>query len=252
MRSWTLVLLLFVSGLLRAQTPASAAASPAPPASPAQITAAPVPPESGPQQPVPFSHKIHAGTGKLACETCHVPSQTGESLSIPQAAACMQCHQAIATDKPGVQQLAIFAKPNRTIPWVRLYQVPSFVTFSHKTHAEHGNSCVECHGRVAQREVLSKETDISMAGCLACHRVKEAAVGCETCHAPDPESQASLHPETQLWASVLRSGTAGNTRSEASLARFLTTLSRTGGPFSQSSLRRLSPELGHLFSEMHP
>jgi hypothetical protein len=46
-----------------------------------------------------------------------------------------------------------------------------------------------CHGNVAQMEVMSRTTNVTtMAGCVACHRKKEAPTGCETCH----ESQSSL------------------------------------------------------------
>jgi hypothetical protein len=136
----------------------------------------------GPGQPIPFSHQQHAGTLQLSCEFCHTPSRSGETLVIPQAAACMQCHQTIATASPGIQKLANYAKTNATVPWVRVYQLPSFVSFSHRVHMEHGNTCAECHGQVARRDRIYKETDISMAGCLNCHREKKAAVECDTCH----------------------------------------------------------------------
>jgi hypothetical protein len=138
-----------------------------------------------PEQPIPFSHKQHAGALKLQCEYCHTPSRLGETLAIPQAATCMQCHQTIATADPGVQKLATYAETHATIPWVRIYQLPSFVTFSHKLHLENHNTCQECHGEVDTRERLYKETDISMAGCINCHRIKKASVDCETCHTLD-------------------------------------------------------------------
>jgi hypothetical protein len=115
---------------------------------------------------------------------------------MPQSATCMLCHQTIATDKPGVQQLAVFAKSGQPIPWVRVYQTPSFVNFSHKTHLDHNNACQECHGPVAEREQLAKETDISMAGCVNCHKAKNAAVGCDTCHTLQQSNLRELGPET--------------------------------------------------------
>ncbi len=143
--------------------------------------AAPAQPRA-PVQPLPFSHKQHAGTLKLPCEFCHAPSRSGETVAIPQAAACMQCHQTIDTGNPAIQRLAIYARDKATIPWVRLYQLPSFVTFSHKFHLQHGATCQECHGPVAERVQLYKETDISMAGCIKCHQAKKAPTGCDTCH----------------------------------------------------------------------
>jgi hypothetical protein len=139
-------------------------------------------PLRGPEQPVPFSHKQHAGTLKMPCEYCHTPSRSGETLLIPRASFCMQCHQAIATDNPGVQKMAEYAKTDRTIPWVRIYELPSFVSFSHKVHLQHGATCEECHGEVAQRTRLYQESDISMATCVNCHREKQASTDCSTCH----------------------------------------------------------------------
>jgi Zn ribbon nucleic-acid-binding protein len=138
--------------------------------------------QRGPAQPVPFSHKQHAGTLKMPCEYCHTPSRSGETLLIPRASFCMQCHQAIATDNPGVQKLAEYAKTDRTIPWVRIYELPSFVSFSHKVHLQHGATCEQCHGAVAERVQLFKESDTSMAACVNCHRAKQASTDCSTCH----------------------------------------------------------------------
>jgi Zn ribbon nucleic-acid-binding protein len=160
----------------------------APSSSPAaQFNAAnPAPAElEGPMQPVPFSHKQHAGTLQLPCEFCHAPSRSGDTVKIPQAEMCMQCHQTMATGNPGVQKLASYAKTGATIPWARVYELPSFVSFSHKRHMKSGATCQECHGPVAERVQLYKESDISMAGCMNCHRAKNASLDCNTCHRID-------------------------------------------------------------------
>jgi hypothetical protein len=136
----------------------------------------------GPAQPVPFSHKEHAGTLKMPCEYCHTLSRSGETLLIPRAQFCMQCHATVATDNPGVQRLAEYAKTDQAIPWVRIYELPSFVSFSHKVHLQHGATCEECHGQVAQRSRLYQESDISMATCVNCHRSRQASTDCSTCH----------------------------------------------------------------------
>lgn len=136
----------------------------------------------GPVQPVPFSHKEHAGTLKMPCQYCHTPSRSGETLLIPRAQFCMQCHATVATNNPGVQKLAEYAKTDRAIPWVRIYELPSFVSFSHKVHLQHGATCEQCHGQVSQRTRLYQEADISMATCVNCHRAKQASTDCSTCH----------------------------------------------------------------------
>ena len=148
----------------------------------AQDAAAPSAAEPAPDQPIPFSHKKHVQVAKAACSDCHVPSKSGAGLSLPQASTCMLCHSAIATDKPDIQRLAAIAKSGDPIPWVRVYQVPSFVQFSHKVHTASGKTCQECHGPVGERDVIAKETDISMGGCIACHTKNNAPTTCDTCH----------------------------------------------------------------------
>jgi hypothetical protein len=151
---------------------------------PAQATAPPAaaPAPVGPEQPIQFSHAMHAGTMKMPCEYCHVPSRTGDTLIIPRADMCMQCHRTMDTGNPEVQKLAQYAKSGSIIPWVRVYELPSFVTFSHKRHLEHGLTCQDCHGDVAREERVARVTDISMGGCMSCHRAKHASLGCNTCH----------------------------------------------------------------------
>lgn len=136
----------------------------------------------GQKQPIAFSHKQHAGDLKLACKMCHAGPEPGERMTIAGTAVCMQCHSAIKTDSPAIQRLAALDKMARPMPWVKVYGVPSFVNFSHKAHTEKGNTCQECHGPVAERVELTKETDISMGGCMNCHKQKSASIGCAVCH----------------------------------------------------------------------
>jgi hypothetical protein len=139
---------------------------------------------SAPEQPIPFSHKKHAGDLAMPCEFCHAPSPSGESLLIPSVSKCMSCHQTVAANSPAIQKLASYAHDHAPVPWVRVYQLPSFVNFSHKVHLDHGNTCQECHGLVAQRDQMFQEVGISMEACISCHRAKKAQTECDTCHEP--------------------------------------------------------------------
>ena len=145
----------------------------------AQTIKQPPPP---PQQPVAFSHKLHAGTLELKCSQCHPNPDPGERMSIAAASSCMQCHAEIGVDRPEIQKLAAFAKNSREIRWARIYQIPADVMFSHKSHLAIGSTCKECHGQVAERDRLYLEGDISMGGCINCHKTKEASVDCTYCH----------------------------------------------------------------------
>lgn len=137
---------------------------------------------AAPEQPLPFSHKVHAGTLKVQCKLCHPNPDPGEMMTIAGAAKCMQCHAAIKTESPHIQKLAAFAKNEREIRWARVYQIPEFVRFSHRAHLAAGNTCQECHGPVAQRDQLFREVNLSMGGCMDCHRAKKASLDCLFCH----------------------------------------------------------------------
>ncbi|MCX6591950.1 MAG: cytochrome c3 family protein [Acidobacteria bacterium] len=134
-------------------------------------------------QPLPYSHKLHLSKG-LDCKTCHTNADPGESMGIPKVSTCLACHRAIKTDSPHIQELAKAGAEKREIKWKRVYQIPSYVFFSHRIHTEAGASCQNCHGDVPQREVLAKEGDISMGGCMTCHQQKRAPNDCNTCHEP--------------------------------------------------------------------
>jgi cytochrome c7-like protein len=135
-----------------------------------------------PEQPIPFSHKVHAGNLKLKCAMCHPNPEPGEMMTIAAPSSCMQCHSTIKTDSPAIKKLAAAAKDDRDIRWQRVYQIPSYVEFNHKAHLTAGNTCEECHGRVAERDQLYREADISMGGCMTCHRQKKASIDCTYCH----------------------------------------------------------------------
>ncbi len=105
-------------------------------------------------------------------------------MTIAVASKCMQCHSTIKADSPPILKLAGYAKSDREINWSRIYQVPGYVKFSHRSHMETSNSCEECHGKVAQRDELTKEGDLSMGGCMNCHRMKKVSIDCTFCHEP--------------------------------------------------------------------
>ncbi len=50
-----------------------------------------------PEQPVPFSHKLHAGELELDCRYCHAQVEIAAVASVPPAQVCMTCHSLVAT-----------------------------------------------------------------------------------------------------------------------------------------------------------
>jgi Cytochrome c7 and related cytochrome c len=113
--------------------------------------------------------------------------EPGEEIAYPAEAKCMKCHTAIKAASPAIQKLAAYDKDHQPVPWVQVYSLPDFVFFSHRTHIEKGKvRCETCHGPVAEREVITRERDISMKVCVDCHIEQHARVACNTCHSPHP------------------------------------------------------------------
>jgi Cytochrome c7 and related cytochrome c/Class III cytochrome C family len=133
------------------------------------------------QQPIAFSHKLHSAQN-LDCGFCHSTLDSGENMTIPDAEFCMTCHQTVAADKPPIKKLAQFARSHKPIPWVRVYSLPAFVFWGHRTHLAAGQSCDACHGDVASMPVVRATSVTTMDGCVSCHNQKEANTGCSTCH----------------------------------------------------------------------
>ena len=141
-------------------------------------------PPAGPTQPIPYSHRQHLALG-LECKNCHEMPEPGDDMGLPATAKCMVCHTSIKKESPSIQKLAQFDKGGQPVPWVRVYHLPDFVDFSHKVHLTRGKAtCETCHGPVRERDVIRKETDTSMAGCMECHRANNASVACNYCHDP--------------------------------------------------------------------
>ena len=142
------------------------------------------PPENLPRavdpQPVPFDHKLHMGL-RMTCMDCHPGALERERAGLPDRDRCMLCHQSIAKDRAGVQELAAMA-PGTRIRWERVYRVPDFVFFSHSEHASAGLACADCHGPVETRRVLHQELSTNMVACMNCHAERQASNECYLCH----------------------------------------------------------------------
>ena len=133
-------------------------------------------------QPVPFSHKVHTQFFP-DCLDCHQLASDGWTMSYPDTEKCMTCHATVKTDSPAIKQLAEYQARKKPLPWVKIYQVPDFVFFSHRTHLKKAKlDCETCHGPVRERDVLTKEKPTSMQACITCHKEKGAPANCRTCH----------------------------------------------------------------------
>ena len=135
-----------------------------------------------PPQPIAFNHKQHVALG-VKCLDCHTMRNPGFAAGYPQESTCMGCHVTVKKDSGSIQKLAEFAKAKRPVPWVKIYSVPDYVWFSHEIHhKEAGIECAECHGPIAEREVIVKEKATSMKACMDCHDKRKASNECDVCH----------------------------------------------------------------------
>ena len=135
-----------------------------------------------PQQPIAFSHKIHAGDFKIACEYCHSYARRAAVAGIPSVQRCMGCHKITAADKPEIQKLQNHWNQKQPIQWVKVTSLPDFVFFEHWPHIRAGVKCQTCHGPVETMEETRQVKALTMSECLACHRKEKANIDCVTCH----------------------------------------------------------------------
>src|SRR5690625_4649732 len=56
-----------------------------------------------PEQPVPFSHKTHAGQLGMNCQYCHTQVFDSRHANIPATQTCMNCHNQIETDNENLE-----------------------------------------------------------------------------------------------------------------------------------------------------
>ncbi len=131
-----------------------------------------------PDQPVWFSHKVHAEQNKIDCKYCHTSVEKSKSAGIPGTHVCMNCHNVVKSGKiTGTEEIAKVTQSWETgtpIEWIRIHNLPDHVYFNHAQHVNAGKlDCKECHGDVQKMDVVMQVNDLSMGWCLECHRKTE-------------------------------------------------------------------------------
>ena len=129
-----------------------------------------------PEQPTPYSHKLHAGALKIPCQYCHTGAERSRHAGVPPVETCMKCHRVTKTDSPHIQKLAAAFDSGQPFPWERVHGLPDHVYFDHRPHVGAGILCQTCHGEVETMEVLSQRISLRMGSCLGCHRDPRAAL----------------------------------------------------------------------------
>jgi hypothetical protein len=128
-----------------------------------------------PDQPIPFSHKKHAGQYNIPCMYCHVGVDKSKHATVPSLNVCMNCHAVVKPESPHIQKLKqYYNEKKEPIEWIKVHDLPDHVNFSHKRHIAKGVACETCHGNVAKMAIVQQAKPMSMGWCLDCHRGKTA------------------------------------------------------------------------------
>jgi mono/diheme cytochrome c family protein len=124
-----------------------------------------------PEQPIKFSHKLHAGQYQINCNYCHTGVYEGKGANVPSANICMNCHNAIKRESPEIQKIYRALENDEPIQWVRVHNLPDLAYFNHAQHTNVGGlECKSCHGEIEKMEVVEQRSSLTMGWCIDCHR----------------------------------------------------------------------------------
>jgi mono/diheme cytochrome c family protein len=156
-----------------------------------------------PEQPIFYSHKVHAGINQINCQYCHSGAEKSRQAMIPSTNVCMNCHKQVSEytgeeklytyegkEVDGTAEIQklyeyagwdpvkkdykrdangnIMAKP---IEWTKIHNLPDHVYFNHAQHVAVGKvQCQTCHGAIQEMDEVHQAADLSMGWCVNCHR----------------------------------------------------------------------------------
>jgi hypothetical protein len=124
-------------------------------------------------QPVQFSHAHHVGGMGLDCRYCHTTVERSAFANIPPTKTCMNCHSQIWNQSPEIAPVQESFRTDKSIEWVKVYDLPDYVYFNHSIHVAKGVGCETCHGRIDKMPLVAQHPTLEMSWCLDCHRAPE-------------------------------------------------------------------------------
>jgi hypothetical protein len=156
-----------------------------------------------PEQPIFYSHKVHAGTNQINCLYCHGSAMEGKAATIPSVNVCMNCHLAIneytgapihredGSEVNGTEEIKkiyaaagydpvkkTYSGTTKPVEWVKIHNLPDHVFFSHAQHVNAGKvQCQTCHGEITNMHEVKQFAELSMSWCVNCHRETKVNFG---------------------------------------------------------------------------
>lgn len=149
-----------------------------------------------PEQPIKFSHEVHAGINMIDCKYCHSGAVKGKAAVIPSINVCMNCHYTIQEMSPGTEgyppseytaeiqkiyeyagfdpENLTYSKEPKPVRWTKIHNLPDHVYFNHSQHVNvAGLECQSCHGKIQEMKVVEQAENLGMGWCINCHRQTE-------------------------------------------------------------------------------
>ena len=162
-----------------------------------------------PEQPIFYSHKVHAGINQISCLYCHTNAWESKHATVPSLNVCMNCHAAINDYSKGpklyredgspvdgtaeIQKLYSYtgydpktqrysnAASSKPVEWVKIHNLPDHVYFNHSQHIRAGKvQCQTCHGPIQEMDEVKQFAELSMGWCINCHRTTKVNFGDST------------------------------------------------------------------------
>lgn len=135
-------------------------------------------PGYAPDQPILFSHKVHAGDNKIDCKYCHTGVMVSKHAGIPSVSVCMNCHMAVRqgrnTGTAEIEKIYKALETGKPIEWIKVHNLPDHTYFNHAQHVNAGKiECESCHGDVKSMDRIRQVQQLSMGWCIDCHRKTE-------------------------------------------------------------------------------
>jgi hypothetical protein len=136
----------------------------------------------GPEQPIPFSHRVHAGVKAIQCQFCHPYVGRSTFPGIPPVEKCLYCHKYIIANFPPIKKEHHYFNTNTPTPWKKTVYIPEFVFFRHIRHIKRDIKCQHCHGEIQTMDRIPAKK-FQMRFCVDCHKQNKAELGCWlACH----------------------------------------------------------------------